>query len=350
MKTLKVLLAASSFALLLGTVLSANAEPRGSRYLFGARNQTDIATTVVAALAVDATGTRVMDEKKCAKLGDASCASASALLRGILDVDPHAMVGNVPLRTIDQLPAFITQELEARDPPEGIVSMRCMVKSKGLGTSLSNPVAPAGEWVGLPNCVQRPFKKGEKVYVDRRTNVAVLAQFCTNIIEHVIVPTKCALIVYPSDGNDLNVRYEQTGFVDISNDPCTKLLRAGETESDNPFIERCPPEMDNDCSFQAVNAVERRTVQNAGSHWFTPGMNVMSVPMICSEDETKCKIILCKTLYGMTHSLAIGVLPAAYVLKKGQPVAYIYHDANSAHAAFQEGTVPGELYWHFGMY
>lgn len=215
-------------ALLFGVVMASGAEAasRGKRFYDGLDNPAQLALLVEANLAKDPSGASMLDPARCSA-PHWSCAAPADYLKIIRQFDPGATVNGQPLTSVDQLPAFL-RKLVVRKAPSGEYWMACMRKA-----------TPSSDWEPLANCVARAFHPGEHAWVDPDTGNVVLAQDCTNPVGKPRRQAGCVDDVIYAEAGDL-ILLNQRGPTDLTRNVCTGLLRAGETEWESPYIERCP--------------------------------------------------------------------------------------------------------------
>lgn len=323
-------------ALLFGVISIApvDAAPRGQRFYHGAATNIILANVFEAYLKRDQTGTSLIDPKKCATPGDASCGTGVAFLEGILDADPHASVDGQPL-TLALIPKFL-RKVRMQDPEYGVKYwMDCMVRSNDRNRD------PSG-WMRLHNCVSRAFRPGEKAYVDPDNGLVVLAQDCDNPRGKPEKSEDCNYILVPTKDGD-EVRAKDYGPLE---EKCpTGLKRVGETDFESLFVERCP---DFVCPFDGADNAVGTTEGYVGSFPGSDGVNVVRV-------APGHRVFFCILHADYTQSCGIGVESFDYVpakddtfVPRGAPVATIYYDAAEAAEAKATTTTgqPTRLWWH----
>jgi hypothetical protein len=214
-------------ALLFGVVMAggADAASRGKRFYDGLKSPAELAALVEANLAKDSSGAAMLDPARCSA-PHWSCAAPADYLKIIREFDPDATVNGEPLTRVDQLPAFF-RKLRVENAPSGEYWMACMRKA-----------TPSSDWEPLDNCVARVFHPGEKAWTDPDTGRVVLAQDCTNPVGKPRQKIGCADDVIYAEAGD-TILLNQRGPTDLSHHVCTGLLRAGETEWESPYVERC---------------------------------------------------------------------------------------------------------------
>lgn len=321
--------------LAMGSVLvflsAARARPVGDPFLRGMKNPAELASKIEKSLREDSSGKSIIDDERCLK--DHSCASPLNYLEAFIEMFKTSNPRRIS--TVAELPQFL-RKLEER-PVHGVYWTACLVMTR------------EGTYKALLHCAQSRFEPTEKGWFDPETDRLVLKQNCTNPVEKE-VEHACANILFPSSvGDELR---QKTYGVDIKNDPCTCLRRAGETECINPFIERCE---DESCSFAGADSV-------AGSSGFEPGsfsseaagMNVLRVPIECTKKDSACQIFFCLRRPGGEQTCAVGVQWFDYTERKSflvhssdHLIAEIARTKEEAGRRSTRTGVPSQLWWNF---
>lgn len=315
--------------LIFGWATMAAAAPRGDAFLHGMHSPAELAAVIQGNLASYPDGQHKLDPVSCQPgKHDRSCAAPVDYLEKIQEIDPKAH-----LTKVEQLPAYL-YSLESRPAPQGQYYWLACKTLDGKP---------------LLHCVRRKFKPGEQVWVNPKTKVMILASDCTNPIQGPDLPQQCVYIRL-EDFKVADVRLKQYGPTDISSDPCTALKRAGETEWESPFVEKCP---DKHCSFTAVDRALGEQGWQTGSFPVSEhGVDVLRLPAKFAEQGSKYRMVFCvdREVDGkIEHSCGMGVQWFDYVPKGNTKVATIYSDETSALIARAQTVLgaPTELWWRF---
>lgn len=341
-------------------VAQGEAAPIGNPFLKGVSSPQQLADIIEQQLKDDATGTVMIDPRRCKEV-DGSCAAPIDYLEMFKVDDPAA-----GLTSVKQLPAYL-RKLEIRDAPKGRYWMACLKQTRTSRTG----------WEALHNCIARAAKPGEKFWVNPETGRPVLAEDCTNPIGQLEQIADCAYIVFYARKGDTAVRFMETGPQPIEDAQCAPALkRPGERDFESAYVEECP---EWSCDMDRVARYHGTVRQRSGSVALIPGEYVLRVPKWVTEEKNAAyRFFFCierwlgpaplvpqytsdyvgnlarSVVYRLqydrwnaTHSCSIGVRWFDYL---GKPkVATIRYDQAEARRAGTR-TVTGEpsvLWWHW---
>ncbi|MFA6279031.1 MAG: hypothetical protein WCS97_01855 [Candidatus Paceibacterota bacterium] len=235
------------------------AAPIGKPFLHGVKTPAELADKVQASLAKNPKGTSIIDPERCKR--DGSCASPANYFEMFKESDPEARLTDVA-----QVPAFL-KRLEIAPAPEGEYWISCL--------------KPSGkDYKPVLHCLSRPFKKGEKAWVDPQTKRIVLASDCTNPVEKP-APKKeaCVEIHFFTKQGDSGVRFALLGPKDVKDD-CIAVKRAGEEDFEQLWADECS---NVHCDFSADAAVVGQPVRIMGSYVPVPGEHILRLPTFVAE-------------------------------------------------------------------
>lgn len=313
--------------LVFGWVAQAHAEPRGKAFFKGVENPQKLAVMVEQALIGDPTGKSMINTDACRKT--ASCASPADYLKTLQKSDPDAH-----LSSLSDLPSYL-RSLRMEEAPAGKYWMACLRHSR---------TSPTG-YEPLLHCLARAFKPGEKVWINPQTKRIVLAADCTNPVEKPEVPVvknPCVYEpIYMKVGD--SVRFKQYGPKNASSHECTALKRAGESDYESPFVERCP--QDEHCDFSVPDADLGEVGFEQGSFTATvSGYQVFRLPPEFAEEKEGYIMVFCLEREG-AHSCGMDVRWFDFVPDSGTKAATIYGDASQAGPAKDVRGRPTWLWW-----
>ncbi|MGH7175049.1 MAG: hypothetical protein ACREGR_01670, partial [Minisyncoccia bacterium] len=207
----------------------------------------------------------------------------------------HATVEGQKLERVSQIPAFL-RKLELRDPESGEYWSDCMVRSNDLVQD------PSG-WKRHPHCARNEFKPGEKAIVDPDTGVTVMKQGCHNTGVQKVAKAHCVDdIVYAEEGE--TVLLDEHGPRSTAQEACTGLKRAGETDFESPWLERCAHPY---CSLRVADRYAKYPEQNAGSFYVDQsGWFIVRHPAYVAEKDSDYQYFYCRHR-GRSSACAVGI-------------------------------------------
>jgi hypothetical protein len=217
-----------TLALLFGAVGATSAHATvGEPFSVGNKSPQELAEKVRTSLTTDSKGNQPVDEK-CASNGYA-CATPGNYLQMFQRADPDAK-----LTQVSELPEYI-EKLVQKDAPEGRYWMACLSKKKG-----HYPI-----W----NCLNRPFHKGEHVWVNPRTGKYVLAEDCTNPLDGQDAPDEqCVELHIGMKKGDIS-HIAWLGRNPFPQGKCkASIIKTGDDERGSPVMDECP---ETACDFSA---------------------------------------------------------------------------------------------------
>lgn len=243
-------------ALVLSAVMvSAATAATWKPFLHGVTSPADLANKIQASLVKDRTGKSMIDPERCKR--DGSCATPLNYLEALQKVNSGAHLKNV-----NEIHDFL-RTLQVIDAPVGKYWISCL-KPDGAG------------YKAEIHCLERSFKKGEKAWIDPKTNVIVFASDCTNVVEKPVSPKQvCAEIYFFARTGDTVVRHTPMGSPAFEDD-CFAIKKVGETEFRSPWRDDCASVH---CTFAANEAHLNKKAWKLASYELVPGEYVVRVPV-----------------------------------------------------------------------
>ncbi len=297
----------------------------GKPFLHGVTSPADLANKIQQSLYQNPKGTSMLNPARCKK--DGSCASPIHYLQALQKVNPGAH-----LTDVSQLPDFLLA-LKVVDAPAGEYWISCL-KPSGQGT-----------YQVVLHCLSRTFKKGEKAWVDPKTNRIVFASDCTNVVEKPVPPKDgCVYIPFTTKSVNTVVRFAAVGPADISkDDDCLAVKAAGDTEFERWWVDTCASA---DCDFSEPASVVGQQIRVIGSYEPKPGEHVLRLPKYFAEIGSLFVTLLCVEDRVAGHSDTIGVRGHYYRVQSGRTEARVYY----SRADVPRGLTSSQsnLYWHWG--
>ncbi len=224
----------------LSLVTSAEAAPRGNPFCKAAGSPARLAALVERSLVADPTGDTPLDPAAC---HERRPATPRDFLKAFNESGAH-------LASVQAVPAYVHSLVK--------VIVRGRYRSACLAYRFA---AGKLEWYPLVNCVTRSLHRREVMWGDPVSRRPMLLSNCANPVQGPAVRTGCVDVLIPVKKGD-QVRIHDTGPTDIARDACTSLLRAGETEWESPFVERCP---DEECTFTYADEATDAPAWGTGS-------------------------------------------------------------------------------------
>ncbi|MFA5998267.1 MAG: hypothetical protein WC814_02680 [Candidatus Paceibacterota bacterium] len=310
----------------------------------GINNPAELEGKIEASLAKNPKGTSMLDPERCKR--DGSCATPLNYLEALKQVDPGAH-----LTSVAQVPGFL-RTLQVIDAPVGEYWISCL-KPSGRGT-----------YRAVLHCLSRSFKKGEKAWVDPKTNKIVFASDCTNPVEKP-VKEECVYIPFITKSVNTVVRFAAVGPADIrKDDDCLAVKAAGDTEFERWWADKCASVY---CDFSAPAAVVGQRILVIGSYEPKPGEHILRLPKYFAEKGSLFVTLLCIENTKMTwpelpNQSASREQIAEWIAGHSDTIGVRWHDYRVTQSGRREARVfytkadvpPGlsvsqsELYWHWG--
>lgn len=176
----------SIIAMSVSFIAAASASAKPGDLPFGRHNTPSIlADKVEAKHKTDPTGNALLDPNGCASK-ERSCASTNNYIDMINQRSAAASSAVDPKTggSINDPLAFarLLRTLELRDAPEGSYYSACIRQDEG------------GNYYAVKSCIARPFRKGEKAWVNPKTGDAYFFEDCANPIFQLKLLSPCVVI------------------------------------------------------------------------------------------------------------------------------------------------------------